>query len=489
MTDVIDDGGTMIITLAMAIARRWPGCFDGRRRGLNRVTGGWDNLHRAGRSATLAPVGSPNTVRALFLPCVLLGLATCLPEFDPDLESGASASTELDSCGSQGRPCCVAPNQPCQGALLCSQDQLCVRQPVLLCDDDTECRDGEVCCPAGLVGTCEAVAREACPVLDLAATSAVLDTDPIEVRVFDPEVEGDRCLIDRGCVGGPGRRRLLRFSTTVANVGEADLLLGSPMDSVAPTINTCAGEPRFAAFVRYELVDSTGAVARQDVPAACTPGTSQLALPFDCDFQGLWRDFSQLYGPTSIFDAGQDDCRWLDITDVLPGDYTLRVTVNPDATLRESNLGNNTPLELPLTVPAFGPATAPCPELPNPLLGDGANRECGWARTGAAPDAPAVQCSPGEFLSLTCSSSDPAIFCSDYRVCDGADICSFQAAVESGLACFTSGSANLFPSCPLTGQYSVWVPGDDQQGVECTPDFFPIEPPVELPDAGAQAEP
>ena len=66
--------------------------------------------------------------------------------------------------------------------------------------------------------------------------------------------------------------------------------------------------------------------------------TSRLALPFDCDFQGLWRDFSQLYGPTSAFDEGQEDCRWLDITDVLPGDYTLRVTVNPDGTLRDAEL-------------------------------------------------------------------------------------------------------------------------------------------------------
>jgi hypothetical protein len=429
-------------------------------------------------------VGSPRTVRALFLPCFVLGLATCLPEFNPDLDAGAIASEELDACGSQGRPCCAAPNAPCQGALLCSQDQLCVRQPVLLCNDDTECREGEVCCPAGLVGTCEAVERDACPLLDLAASTPVLDASPIEVRELDPLVESDRCLIERGCVGGPGRRRLLRFSTTVDNVGEADLLLGSPEDTGAPTIDTCAGEPRFAALLRYELVDSTGTLARQDVPAACSASTGQLALPFDCDFQGLWRDFSQLYGPTSALDEHPDDCHWLDITDVLPGDYTLRVTVNPDGTLRESNLGNNTPVELPLTVPAFEPATMPCPEPPNPLLGDGSARECGWARTGTAPDALAAECTPGEFLSVTCSSVDPGVLCIDYRVCDGADICSLQDAVAAGLTCLTPGGGNTFPSCPASGRYSLWVHGDEPLGFECAPDSVAVEPPLE-PDAGA----
>ena len=454
--------------------------------------GRWDALHQAGRSATLAPVGFPRTVRALLLPCVVLGFATCLPAFDPDLDpnlgAGATGSTELAACGGQGRACCVEPNEPCQGSLLCSQNQLCVRQPVLLCSDDTDCRQGEVCCSAGLVGTCEPVERDACPVLDLAATTPVLDTDPIEVRDINPVVESDRCLIERGCVGGPGRRRLLRFSTRVDNVGEADLLLGSALDTLAPTVNTCEGEPRFAAFLRYELVDSTGTLARQDVPAACTAGKSQLASPFDCDFQGLWRDFSQLYGPTSPSGGDPDECRWLDITDVLPGDYTLRVTVNPDGTLRESNLGNNTPLELPLTLPAFEAGTSPCPEPPNPLLGSGPNRECGWVRAGAAPDAPALECNPGDFIDLTCSSADPAILCSDYRVCDGADICSFQESIESGSACFTSTSGGFFLGCPPTGRYSFWVPGDDLQGFECRPTFDPIEPPSE-PDAGAPVDP
>jgi hypothetical protein len=428
-------------------------------------------------------------VRALLLPCFILCFATCLPEFNPDLEGGATASTDLAACGSQGRPCCAAPNAPCQGSLTCSQDQLCVRQPVLLCSDDTDCREGEVCCPAGLVGTCEALDRDACPVLDLAATTPVLDTDPIEVRELDPLVESDRCLIERGCVGGPGRRRLLRFSTTVANVGEADLLLGSPEDTVAPTVNTCTGEPRFAAFLRYELIGATGTIARQDVPAACTTGTSQLALPFDCDFQGLWRDFSQLYGPTSVFDDRRDDCRWLDITDVLPGDYTLRVTVNPDGTLREGNLGNNTPLELPLSVPAFGPGTAPCPDPLNPLLGSNSiNRECGWARADAAPDAPAMPCNPDELVTLTCSSSDPSILCSDYRVCDSADVCSFAEAVDYGSACYTFGSGNASLICPPSGGYTFWLPSDDPAGFACTPDVISFEPPVE-PDAGVPAAP
>jgi lysyl oxidase len=414
--------------------------------------------------------------------------ATCLPEFDPDLDAGATASAELDACGGQGRPCCAAPNEPCQGVLLCSPEtQLCVRQPVLLCSDDAECRAGEVCCSAGLVGTCEAVAREDCAALDLLASTPVLDGDPIELRQLDPEVESDRCLIDRGCVGGAGVRRLLRVATTVTNVGGADLLLGSPDDTLAPTVTTCGGEPRFAAFLRYELVDASSTQATRDVPASCSTSSSQLALPFDCDFQGLWSGFSQVYAPAT-FGEPSDDCRWLDITDVLPGDYTLRVTVNPDGQLPEANRGNNTPSELPITVPAFGPPSSPCPQPANPLLGSGSRRECGWVRADAANDAPGTPCVPGEEVLFDCSSDDPEFICGDYRACDGAESCPYKASLQTtSAACYyyVSGNASLY--CPASGSYSLWLPGDSTDHFTCVPlpvDSEPIFEPEGAPDAG-----
>ena len=435
-----------------------------------------------------AVVGSPKPAGA----CLLLCLAACLPEFDPDLGSGSGASSELDGCGSQGRACCVAPLEPCQRDLLCSPEtQRCTRRPVLSCDDDSDCAPGDVCCETGLIGTCEAVAKEACPTLDLAVDTPALDADPIETRFIDPELDADRCLIERGCVGGAGVRRLLRVTTTVNNVGDADLLLGSPDETTAPTTTTCSGEPRFAAFLRYELVDSTGPQAQTDVPASCdAPTTSPLALPFDCDFQGLWRGFSQIYAPGEAGVGPGDGCPWLDITGLLPGDYTLRVTVNPDGVLPERNRGNNTPVELPVTIPAFDSPSAPCPEPPNPLLGSYAERECGWARASFQAETRVTACTPTEDVLLTCTGNDPELLCGDFRACDGPDICSYEASSSaSDGSCYFYGEANASLICPATGQYSLWVPSDASDGFSCKPYFFELEPPTLVPDAGAPAEP
>jgi len=45
------------------------------------------------------------------------------------------------------------------------------------------------------------------------------------------------------------------------------------------------------------------------------------------------------------------DCQWLDITDVAPGAYSLRVTINPDRVLTESNYDNNE-TTVPVTIPS-----------------------------------------------------------------------------------------------------------------------------------------
>ena len=59
-----------------------------------------------------------------------------------------------------------------------------------------------------------------------AAHSSAVST----VETFEP---GD-CAIVEGCVGGPGSRKLLRFTGVFQNLGTEDLVLGSP-----------EGNPRF----------------------------------------------------------------------------------------------------------------------------------------------------------------------------------------------------------------------------------------------------
>jgi hypothetical protein len=448
-------------------------------------------LRQSNRWANLARVCSCRTVAAL----VALGLVACLPEFNPELgDDATTATSEFASCGAQGTPCCAPPAEACLGDSTCAADsQLCTRRPVLLCAEDAECRPGEVCCTAGLIGTCESVAKQDCPALDLVVATPALDVDAIESRFFDPQVESDRCLIERGCVGGPGLRRLLRLSTTVDNVGEADLLLGSPEDTTSPTTTTCNGEPRFADFLRYELVDASGTKTRQDVPANCSaPTSSGFIAPFDCDFQGLWSGFSQSYEPVPIADGPSDSCRWLDVTDVLPGEYTVRVTVNPDGLLPEQNLGNNTPAELPLVIPVFGDPSRPCADPPNPLLGSSVKRECGWVRAEFQSDGQATPCDIEDSVWLTCTSQTTGPLCGDYRLCDGPELCEYRDAVPiNGVSCYAPGESNASISCPPTGEYSLWFEGDNPDGFSCEPYVYEFFDPtsVAASDAGVPAEP
>ncbi|HTV19820.1 MAG TPA: lysyl oxidase family protein [Polyangiaceae bacterium] len=406
--------------------------------------------------------------RSLCAALLSAGLAACLPAFDPDLDASRLGDAELQLCGTQGGACCAAPASACDDELVCDNNrQLCMRQPVLLCDSDAECGGGEVCCPSGFVGTCTRGAKEDCPALDLIVATPQLDFDAVDLRYFDPDVESDRCLIERGCVGGEGWRRLLGVSTVVSNVDGADLLLGSPTDSAEST-TTCRGEARFASFLRYELVDSNGTKAQQDIAAACAPAsTGQFIAPFDCDFQGIWSGYSQAYVSSLSEGGSADDCRWLDITGLLPGDYTLRVTVDPKGYLSEKNLDNNTPAELPLSLPSFDPQ-APCAEPADPFEGRGAERECGWVRDGFPADERSTTCAPGERLFLTCQGNDPANLCGEYRVCDGPDACTYETAIaRSEAGCFPAYEANIDVTCPGSGQFSFWVPSNNPDGFRC----------------------
>ena len=448
------------------------------------------------RLASNEPIGQPPAVWSppTFAALLCFCFAACLPAFDPDLGSNSLGATDIALCGVQGGPCCAAPAEPCEAELFCdaAANPTCTRRPVQLCRPDEEaCGPGAVCCESGLLGTCETMPKESCPALDLVVATPQLDAGAVEWRVFDPLIERDRCLIERGCVGGAGLRRLLGVSTIVNNVGAADLLLGSPHDKPELAVTICDGEPRFASFLRFELLDAIGPKVQQDVAASCSVASSgPFILPFDCDFQGIWSGFAQPYESAAIAGQNADECRWLDITDVLPGAYTLRVTVNPDGALSEQNRENNTPAELPVVIPAFGDPTALCPDPPNPLLGDFAERECGWARAPFQADGQATACTPGAYIQLTCTSDNVEAICGDYRLCQGPESCSFEESIKpEGDRCYGFSEPNVFPLCPDTGQYSLWLPSDAAEAFTCeayVDDVFIVS---STPDAGAAIEP
>jgi hypothetical protein len=65
---------------------------------------------------------------------------------------------------------------------------------------------------------------------------------------------------------------------------------------------------------------------------------------YSCAEQGIQAGWSDLYGNSL-------DCQWLDITDIAPGDYQLRVTLDPGRSFMEASFENNV-ASVPVTIPA-----------------------------------------------------------------------------------------------------------------------------------------
>ncbi|XP_029489297.1 protein-lysine 6-oxidase-like [Oncorhynchus nerka] len=135
-------------------------------------------------------------------------------------------------------------------------------------------------------------------------------------------------------------RTLLRFPQRVKNQGTADFLPVKPRHQWE--WHSCHQHYHsMEAFSNYDLLDViTGRkVAEGHKASFCLEDTS-------CD-PGVRRRFActahtQGLGP-GCYDTynANIDCQWIDITDVPPGNYILKVTVNPAMRVQESDFSNN----------------------------------------------------------------------------------------------------------------------------------------------------
>ncbi|XP_034387021.1 lysyl oxidase-like 5a [Cyclopterus lumpus] len=158
-----------------------------------------------------------------------------------------------------------------------------------------------------------------------------------------------RCAAEENCLSRSAShpsvrdldyRVLLRFPQRVKNQGTADFLPVKPRHEWE--WHSCHQHYHsMEAFSNYDLLDvSTGQkVAEGHKASFCLEDTS-------CD-PGVRRRFActshtQGLGP-GCYDTyhANIDCQWIDITDVLPGNYILKVTVNPSQMVQESDFSNN----------------------------------------------------------------------------------------------------------------------------------------------------
>jgi hypothetical protein len=169
------------------------------------------------------------------------------------------------------------------------------------------------------------------------------------VLVTDDFFSEGACEMVEGCIGDTGQRRLLRFDTVTANVGNADLYVGPPpADGVSEGVFTwsaCHNHHHVTGYADYLLRGPGGEVVSGHKQAFCLMDTTQLdsgdpGRGYHCGNQGISTGWADTYGRYL-------PCQWIDVTDVVPGTYTLEITVNPVMQLPESSYNNN---QLSITV-------------------------------------------------------------------------------------------------------------------------------------------
>lgn len=211
--------------------------------------------------------------------------------------------------------------------------------------------------------------------------------------VRDEKLPASFCSVQEGGIT-PGEHTLLRFTVSTPNIGTADVDLGDPNAHVAANDGLyeyapCHRHFHFRHYTLYELIDSSGNVWRaakrgfcmidvekyQAYPGPANNDRNYLSCgapptatdPAIAGNQGIsigWADTYvwKLGGQYFVLDGGDGQAI------VPPGDYTIRITVNPPFTaaagepcpfkdsngfchqLPELNYGNNVS-EIRITIP------------------------------------------------------------------------------------------------------------------------------------------
>lgn len=166
--------------------------------------------------------------------------------------------------------------------------------------------------------------------------------------VRDENLAANLCSVIEGGVE-PGIRRLVRFTVTANNIGDADVFIGDPNDPKLANLfefAECHHHYHFKNYAKYELIDprsgySWRAAKRgfcmldtDPVPAADGNEPPRAKQFNSCGaigvpgYQGISHGWSDTYrfflgGQYFVLDGGDGQ------PPVPPGDYILRITVNP----------------------------------------------------------------------------------------------------------------------------------------------------------------
>ena len=164
------------------------------------------------------------------------------------------------------------------------------------------------------------------------------------VHIDYVEVPTNSCLINENCVRGTGSRKVIRFATTIANIGNEDMQVGVGEDgNPLWEYDECHNHFHFEAYADYALYDVDNDVALTDIGhknGFCVldigpyQGRTTSCTGYSCGEQGISA------GCYDRYSAGLQ-CQWIDVTGLPDGTYDVIVSTNPHQVLRETNYDNN----------------------------------------------------------------------------------------------------------------------------------------------------
>ena len=180
--------------------------------------------------------------------------------------------------------------------------------------------------------------------------------------VRDEQISASACSAIEGGVT-PGLRRLVRFTVMTPNTGNQDIFVGDPNDHFAANdglfeFASCHNHFHFRHYALYELVDPrTGQVWRAAKRGFCMLDTDPNPVPVggvppregkfrSCGAVGIpgnqgitagWADTYRftLAGQYFVLDGGDGQAP------VPPGDYIIRITVNPPFVAKRNEICPN----------------------------------------------------------------------------------------------------------------------------------------------------